>query len=107
MNLILYNNNEVKNNLGQIGRKSIFIRGEEFYVGDKIEYSRIGESTKYSTVIVQDSNGVYPLGNINVIERPERYVITKHEYCPTYNLGDILLTNAPNNIKNIIIVIGD
>lgn len=105
--LILYNHNEVKNNLGQVGRKSIFIRGEEFYVGDKIEYSRIGESTKYFTVIVQDSNGVYPLGNINVIENPENYCITKHEYCPLYYPGDILLTNAPNNIKNTILIVGD
>lgn len=107
MNLILYNNNEVKCNLGRVGFKYIFINGEKFYVGDKISYSRVGESTNYSTVIIQDFNGVYPLGNINVIERPERYIITKHEYCPVYNSGDILLTNAPNNIKNTIMVIGD
>lgn len=106
-NLVLYNYNEVKNNLGQVGRKSILIHGEKFYVGDKIEYSRVGESTKYSTVIVQDSNGIYPLGNINVIENPENYSIIKHEYCPLYYPGDILLTNAPNNIKNTVLVVGD
>ena len=108
MNLILYNYNEIKDNLGQVGLKCIFIHGEKFYVGDKIEYSRIGESTKYSTVIVQDSNGIYPLGNINVMENPENYSITKHEYCPVYHSGDILLTSAPNNIENIImVVVGD
>lgn len=107
MNLILYNNNKVKCNLGQVGFKYVFIKGEKFYVGDKIEYSRVGESTNYSTVIIQNSNGIYPLGNINVIERSEGYIITKHQYLPIYNSGDILLTNAPNNIKNTVMVIGD
>lgn len=105
--LILYNYNEVKGNLGQVGLKCIFIHGEKFCVGDKIEYSRIGESIKYSTVIVQDSNGIYPLGNINVMENPENYSITKHEYCPIYHSGDVLLTSAPNNIENIVMVVGD
>ena len=107
INLVLYNYNEVKGNLGQIGKNIIFIHGEKFCVGDKIEYSRIGEPIKYSTVIVQDSNGIYPLGNINVVENPENYSITKHEYCPLYYPGDIILTNAPNSIENTILVVGD